>query len=212
MLSSTVYRDLTLTIQQFHLIRTRLEEGAPPSEIDLLVEAAQDRVRRLAETIDATESESVRQTLRHLLWIGYWHRRGRPDNYASDIEDISVRDLPGVIDHVVAFESGLLSPGLVDAVARSWEDRNYVNVVRDAFVYLEQALRGAGKVPSTDSVTAVPLINRLLNPGSDDKIELPGEARSGGEVEGVHQLFAGAFLVFRNPAAHRPIDYGLGDC
>lgn len=170
MLSSTVYRDLTLTIQQFHLIRTRLEEGAPPSEIDLLVEAAQDRVRRLAETIDATESESVRQTLRHLLWIGYWHRRGRPDNYASDIEDISVRDLPGVIDHVVAFESGLLSPGLVDAVARSWEDRNYVNVVRDAFVYLEQALRGAGKVPSTDSVTAVPLINRLLNPGSDDKI------------------------------------------
>lgn len=210
MISSTVYRDLTLIIQQFHLIQTRLADGASPSEIDLLVEAARDRVRRLAEAIDATKSKSVTQMLRHLAFIGYWHREGRPDSYAADIEDINVRDLPGIIDEVIQWETGLLSTGLVEAVAHSWDDRNYVNVVRDAFVYLEQALRGAGKVPSTDSVTAVPLVNRLLSPGSPNRIELPGEARSGGELEGVHQLFAGAFQVFRNPAAHRPIDHGLG--
>ena len=92
-------------------------------------------------------------------------------------------------------------------MSRSWNDRNYVNVVRDAFVFLEQALRGAGKVPAADSVTAVPLVNRLLSSGSADRIDLPGEARSGGELEGIHQLFLGAFQVFRNPAAHRFIDY-----
>jgi hypothetical protein len=197
-------------MQQFHLIRTRLEEGAPPSEIDLLLEAARDRLRRLAETIDATKSKSVTQMLKHLAFIGYYHRREQPDSYAPDIEDINVRDLPGIIEEVAKWETRLLSPGLVEAVAHSWEDRNYVNVVRDAFVYLEQALRGAGKVPSTDSVTAGPLVNRLLSPGSPSRIQLPGDSRSGGELQGVHQLFAGAFQVFRNPAAHRPVEYELG--
>lgn len=68
------------------------------------------------------------------------------------------------LERLISVEHRRQGIGLVDAVARSWEDRNYVNVVRDAFVYLEQALRGAGKVPSTDSVSAVPLINRLAQP------------------------------------------------
>lgn len=210
MLSATIYRDLTLTIQHFHLIRTRLEENAPPSEIDLLVEAAKDRVRRLAESINASDSTSVRQLLRHLSAIAFFHSRGQPERYAVDIEDISLRDLPGLVNEVARFEAGLLSSGLVEAVGRSWEDRNYVNVVRDAFVYLEQALRGAGRVSNTDSTTAVSLINRLLKPDSPAKIQLPGEARSGGELEGVHQLFSGAFQVFRNPAAHRPVEFEVG--
>jgi hypothetical protein len=59
MLSSTVYRDLTYVIRHIHLVQSRLDEDASPSEIDLIVEAARDRVRRLAETIDATDSKSV---------------------------------------------------------------------------------------------------------------------------------------------------------
>jgi hypothetical protein len=210
MLSATVYRDLTITIQNFDLIQRRLREGAPPSEIDLLVEAAQDRVRRLAESVNASGSRSVGQLLRHLSAIAFFHSRGEPERYAVDIEDINVRDLPGVVDEVARFEAGLLSSGLVEAVSRSGNDRNYVNVVRDAFVYLEQALRGAGRVSTTDSTPAVPLINRLLKPDSPGKIPLPGEARSGSELEGVHLLFSGAFQVFRNPASHRPVEFDVG--
>lgn len=55
MLSPTVYRDLTLSIRHVHLIQTRLEETASPSAVGLLVDAARDRVRRLAETTDATD-------------------------------------------------------------------------------------------------------------------------------------------------------------
>lgn len=97
----------------------------------------------------------------------------------------------------------MISPGLADAVSRSWGDGNYVNVVRDAFVYLEQALRGVGRIPASDGATAANLVKRLLNPSSRERLDLPGEDQSGGEFEGIAQLFLGAFLVFRNPAAHR---------
>lgn len=207
MLSSLVYRDLSFVIRYVHLIQSRAAGGAASSEVDLLIEAASDRVRRIGETIGAVDSEPFGQLLRHLYWIGYWHSRDQPTNYQGDLVDINERDLPGVIDAVAHWESGLLSPGLAEAVARSWMDRNFVNVVRDAFVYLEQVLRGLGGISASEGITAVPLVKRLLNPSSEERLRLPGEERTGGEMDGILQLFLGAFLVFRNPASHRFIEH-----
>ena len=206
-LSSLVHKDLSFVIRYVHLIQSRAAEGAAASEVNLLIEAASERVRRIGETIGAVETEPFGQLLRHLYWIGYWHGRGQPASYQSDLIDINERDLPGVIDAVSHWEARLLSPGLAEAVARSWVDRNFVNVVRDAFVYLEQSLRRLGRVPSSEGITAVPLVQRLLNPTSEERLVLPGEERTGGEMDGILQLFLGAFLVFRNPASHRFIEH-----
>ncbi len=211
MLSRAVYSDLTLLVRYISLIRERLDAGAESSEIDLLIEATRATLRRLGAAIDFPRAPSLGQLDRHLYFLGFFHRRGQPDRYAADIEDITQRDLPGVIDLVKHWEDGLLAPGLVQAVRDSWRSENYVNVVRDAFVYLEQALRSAGSVSPAQGMTAEQLVNRLLRPDSPERIELAGATalspHTHGELQGAMYLFKGAFLLFRNAAAHRFLEY-----
>ena len=53
------------------------------------------------------------------------------------------------------------------------------------------------------------LVTRVLSPSSNSVVTLPADGFMGhltrGELEGVYNFVKGAFLLFRNAAAHRPI-------
>ena len=211
MLIRAVYRDLTDIVRFVALIRQRLDEGADTPELDLLARSCSGKVRHVAVAIGEDDAEHVTKLQRHLHWLVHYHGRGEPEGYLPDVADITQRDLPGVIELVEQWERGLLAAGLVDAVSASWDDHNYVNAVRDGFVYLEETLREVGGVPPDEGLSGDQLINRLLAPTSAERIDLSGsgvhDPRTKGEQQGVFHLFKGAFLLFRNPAAHRFIDY-----
>jgi hypothetical protein len=211
MLTAAVHREMARLVRWIHFIRTRLEEGAESPEIRLLVEAAQQSVSQLASNIRQPEADAVERLKRHLHFIAYYHDRGEHNSYQPDLDDIAQRDLPGVVELVEKWEGSLLSPGLLEAVATSWEAHQYANAVRDAFIYLEQTLRNSGGVPPQEGISGDRLVTRLLGPDSPERLSLshaePYSPETRGEAQGALHLFRGAFLLFRNAAAHRFIDY-----
>lgn len=209
-LTTAVYQDLGRVMRLVDHIFRRIEDGAEAPEIELLREAATADLNRLARAIGAEESEAVEKLSRHLYWIEYWLKKGRPENFGGDIRDITQWDLPGVIIEVARWEQGLMVPGLVEAVRASWEQGNYSNAVRDSFVFLEEALRRVGGVDPEQGMSGARLVTSLMAVDSPNRIDmtqsqLAPETR--GEQEGAMSFFKGAILLFRNPAVHRTIDY-----
>ena len=210
MLSTALYGDLGRLIRILSLLSRRVEEGAQTPEVELHVDTAVQTLGRVASKIRRPDATPVQQLKRHLHWIVYYHSRDQHDRYQGDIEDITQRDLPGVIDLVNQWEGELLFPGLIDAVSESWAQGNYANAARDAFIYLEDALRSTGNVSRAEGLSADQLVNRLLRPDSPDRVDLAGSPqapRTEGEQQGAMLFLKGAFLLFRNAVSHRFVPY-----
>jgi hypothetical protein len=57
------------------------------------------------------------------------YRDDQPSGYAPDVEDLRMRDLPGVIAAIETWVKELLAPALIAAVERSWNPRQYDKAV-----------------------------------------------------------------------------------
>ena len=95
-----------------------------------------------------------------------------------------------------------LSHDLSQRVLDRYEAGFYEDAVLNAFKTVEQKLRTALEEPHEDVMN---LIKKGFHPSSRTlKNEDPEVWQS--ELEGVHLLFKGAFMAFRNPASHRFVD------
>lgn len=214
MLSLSVYRQLSELISQVHQLIESVHSEAASSEVDLRADAAGRTLEDLRQMIGAEPPRPFTRSpfgalSQHLYWLCRYYREGKPDRYAPDIRDIRDRDLPGVIRAVEMWGSDFLDPRLAAAISASWEAQRYASAVRDAFICLENILRDLGEVEPSRGDSGDRLVTSVLGPTSDARIELPADTFMGqftrGEVTGVYHLVRGAFLLFRNAAAHRPI-------
>jgi len=210
-LSLAVHRQLLSLTKQISALFERVSAEAPTDEITLRVADVRETLDDL-QTITGIGPTGPFNTLaRHLHWLLRRHGEGKPDLYAPDISDIQERDLPGVVASVEAWGRQLLDPGLVAAIAASWEAQHYGSAVRDAFIYLEDVLRELGGVDPDSGLSGDQLVTRLLEPSRDTSLTLPEHGFLGhltrGELQGAYHYFKGAFLLFRNATAHRPIPY-----
>jgi Protein of unknown function (Hypoth_ymh) len=210
-LSISVYRQLSSLVSQVHVLFARVEAGAPVDEVALRVAAIRQVLDDLQENTGAGPTGPFDSLARHLHWFQRYHRDQKPERYAPDIADIRERDLPGVIEAVESWGRQLLDAGLVEAIGASWETQHFGSAIRDAFIYLEDALRQVGNVDPELGLSGDRLVTRVLNPSSSAAITLPADGfmgrLTGGELEGVYSYVKGAFLLFRNATAHRPIPY-----
>src|SRR5437867_1233295 len=117
MLVATVYREMAELFRLVTRTFRRLDEGADHAEIEMLTRSCMESVQRLARAINQAQDVHVGKLQRHLGALAFFHAREQPERYQADIEDITQRDLPGVIDLVEQWERDLLSPGLVQAVS-----------------------------------------------------------------------------------------------
>lgn len=216
MLSATVYRQLSELISQVHQVLDGVNAGAENDEIDLRADAAARTADELKKMISYKAAVPFRgepfgQLARHLGWLCRYYREEKPDRYASDIRDIRDRDLPGIMTLVERWASSFLDPNLEAAVTESWQAQRYTSVVQDAFIYLERVLRELGGVDPSQGLSGDRLIAKVLGPNGSAREDLASDTfmgqLTGGEIEGLHQLVRGAFLLLRNSAAHRQINY-----
>lgn len=210
-LSITVHRQLSDLVTQVNALLDRVQTDVASDEIELRVTGIKRVLDDLQETTGIGPTGSFNTLTRHLHWMQRYHREGKPDRYASDVADIRERDLPGVILAVEEWGQQLLNPGLMQAITASWSAQHYGSAVRDAFIYLEDVLREAGNVDPSKGLSGDRLVTALLGPSSSNALTLPQDGFMGhltrGELEGVYSYFKGAFLLFRNATAHRPIPY-----
>jgi len=210
-LSITIYWQLSNLVSQVHVLLARIEADAPADEVALRVEAIRAVLNDLQDNVSAGPTGAFNSLARHLYWLERYHREQKPDRYAPDIADIRERDLPGVIAAVESWGRQFLAAGLVKAISASWEARHFGSAVRDAFIYLEDVLREVGNVDPSTGLSGDRLVTRVLGPSSSSAITLPNDGFMGhltrGELEGVYNYIKGAFLLFRNATAHRPIPY-----
>lgn len=198
----------------YELIR-RVQLKVSPEEVHLRVEAARQTLDELGETIGAGASGAFGTLGRHLYFLDYWYQRDKPESYASDLVDMTERDLPGVAAAVSVWARGGLSEGLAHAIDTSWNSRHYAGAVRDAFIHLESVMREVGGVDPSRGLSGERLIEELLGPNSSSPLSLPPDgpfgALTGGERAGAYHLLRGAFLLVRNATAHRPLEYTRQD-
>jgi len=210
-LSISIYRQLSSLVSQVHVLLARVEADAPVDEVALRVAAISQVLDDLQENVSVGPTGAFNSLARHLYWLQRYRREQKPERYAPDIVDIRERDLPGVIAAVESWGRQLLDAGLVGAITASWEAQHFGSAVRDAFIYLEDVLRELGNVDPATGLSGDRLVTRVLSPSSGSAITLPADGFMGhltrGEQEGVYHYVKGAFLLFRNATAHRPIPY-----
>lgn len=215
MLGITSYRQLATLLSNVYSVIERVQSGAPIEEIELRVASARSTLDELQAAIGAEPTQGFDALARHLHFLLYYHRQGDPTGYASDIEDIRERDLPAILKAVEGKSDTALDAGLAGAIGPSWEAQHYANAVRDAFIYLETALREAGHVAPHKGLSGVQLATAVLGPKSPTRITLSSATALGpltsGEAEGAYNLVKGAFQVYRNATAHRVTNYMSGD-
>ena len=95
-----------------------------------------------------------------------------------------------------------LDAELVQRCVPLFHSQSFDEAVARAFAVLEERMR---KVLRVRGGTGRDLADKAFRPEKGVLVERLG--LSAGEVEGIRQLFAGAFAAFRNAAAHRVPDY-----
>lgn len=91
---------------------------------------------------------------------------------------------------------------LLNEVLNPYMDGDYDNTIFKAFKLVEVKVRNKAGLPA--STVGVNLITDAFNPNSG-KLEHP-EAQTTSEKEGLHLLFRGAIMWFKNPSSHRYIN------
>ena len=211
MLDTAPHEELTSLIADVYSVLERVQAGASTEEIELRVAAAQATIDRLQEIVGAGPTGAFNDLSRHLHFIVHYHRKNQPDNYASDLVGIREKDLPGVIKLVRTWGAPAYDPVLLAAVRVSWEAQHYASAVRDAFIILEMRLRDLVDADPSVAASGVRLVTAVLGPTSPTRVALPADTfmgtLTGPEADGAYALVKGAFQLFRNATAHRPIVY-----
>jgi Protein of unknown function (Hypoth_ymh) len=206
MLSFEVHRELAELTSAVHRVTNAAIERAPSDEIELRVDAALSSAGRL-EAMIGGQFYGLR---RHLGWLRKRHREGRPNLADSDVADLREHDLAEAIDAVEKWSHALLDPALVACVEGSWRAQQYDAAVREAFVFLEQRMRGVAAVSPAEGVVGRRLVTRLL-PGSGPSDRWSPDGFMGhlsdGEQGGARELLNGSLALFRNATAHRTTAY-----
>lgn len=179
MLSLNLHSQLAKLVGQVNALLDAAPSGAPSAEIVLRVEATLTTLDGLRSSIDADWTGPFGMARRHLGWLGRRHREGKPELAETDVLDLRDRDLPAVIREVGSWSLKLLDEGLVNAIRDSWDSKQYVSAVRDAFVYLETSLRMIGQVDPTKGLSGERLVNSLLAPGAPGQIPLRSDGLLG---------------------------------
>lgn len=210
MLSGEVYRLLSALVADVNSAIDRVQANAAIEEVELRVATARNGLELLRTTIGAPSGGSFEDASRHLRFLAFYHAKGHPDGYASDVANLRDRDLPGVIQAAEEWTATVLDPGLVDAIRGAWDGKQYDSAVRDAFVYLEAVLRLTGDINPSAGLSGVRLADAAFGPKSavaaQESYGFLGAATDG-EREGGLELMRGAFRLFRNASAHRRIPY-----
>jgi uncharacterized protein (TIGR02391 family) len=216
MLSASVYRQLSKLISQVHQVLDGVKAGVASDEIDLRSEAASETADELRKMISQEPADPFKRTpfsqlTQHFYWLRRYYREEKPDSYASDICDLRDRDLPGIMRLVERWASGFIDPNLEAAITESWDAQRYASAVRDAFIYLERVLRELGGVDPSQGLAGGRLVAKVIGPDGSARTGLSSDTfmgqLTGGELEGLYQLTKGAFLLLRNSAAHREVNY-----
>ncbi len=103
-------------------------------------------------------------------------------------------------------DARLLPPGTLDAtlaakVRPPFLRGDYDSAVFEAFKEVEIRVRGLSGMSKDD--IGVPLMRKAFKPGQGPLID---RDQTGGEQQGVMDLFAGAIGSFKNPSSHRDVD------
>jgi uncharacterized protein (TIGR02391 family) len=210
MLSASAQRQLAELMSEVYQLLESVQSEASKPEVSLRAAATQRKLDDVHATVGSGPSRAFASLARHLHWLERFYLEDRPDRYASDVRDIRSSDLPGVIKAVEDWNSGPLEAGLFAAVNESWEAQHFAGAVRDAFIHLEIVLRELGQVDPTRGLSGDRLVTTVLDPSSSSHIELRDDTFLGpttrGEATGFYHLVKGAVLLFRNAAAHRPVE------
>lgn len=208
-LSVSAQRQLAELMSEVYRLLESVQSEEPKSEVSLRTAATLRKLDAVGAKVGREPGRAFASLARHLYWLERFYLEDRPDRYASDVRDIRSSDLPGVIKAVEESNSGPLDEGLFAAVNESWEAHRFAGAVRDAFIYLEAVIREMGEVDPARGLSGDKLVTTVLDP-SNSHTEVRGDTFLGpltrGEATGFYYLVRGAFLLFRNSAAHRPIE------
>jgi uncharacterized protein (TIGR02391 family) len=208
MLSASAQHQLAELMSEVYQLLESVQAEASKSEVSLRVATARRKLDDVGAKVGREPGRAFVSLARHLYWLERFYLEDRPDRYASDVRDIRSSDLPGVIKAVEDWNSGPLDEGLFAAVNESWEAQRFAGAVRDAFIYLEAVIREMGAVDPARGLSGDRLVTTVLDPSSHPEVRedtfLGPLTR--GEATGFYYLVRGAFLLFRNSAAHRPIE------
>ena len=216
MLSTSVYRQLSKLISQVHQVLDGVNAEVESDELELRADAAERTAGELKKLISHKAAgpfreDSFSKLARHLGWLCRYYREEKPDRYAGDIRDIRDTDLPGVMALVERWSSDFLDPDLEVAIAESWNAHRYKSAMQDAFIYFERVLRERGGIDPSQGLSGDRLVTKVLGPNGSARVNTSSDTfmgqLTGGEVEGFYQLTRGAFLLLRNGAAHREMNY-----
>ncbi|MCA1667370.1 MAG: TIGR02391 family protein, partial [Thermomicrobia bacterium] len=93
-------------------------------------------------------------------------------------------------------------PSLERIVKKGSPDWNFDDRIREAYILLENRLREVAGLPSHEYGAG--LVDAAFSP---NKGVLQPVSPVGAENAGLHELFHGAFLYYRNPSAHRTVNH-----
>ena len=209
MSSSTVYGQLADLYSCTFAVLERVRSRASSEEVKRAVKDARRSLERLDDLVQPVALKSDLD--RHLHFIAYFYARDEHQKYEADLVDIPTRDIPAIAERVEQWQRRQFDPELLQAIDGSWRSGNFRAVVRDAFVHLERRLRRMGGVPDTSGLSGDRLVNQVLGLSSPSRTGLPSGHSlapiTRGEEEGAFHLLKGNLLLWRNPSAHKPIEY-----
>jgi hypothetical protein len=215
MLTPSAHRQLAELVAGVYQLLDDVHAQADKAVVTQHVAETRRQLDDLAEAVKPTSGRSFASLDRHLYWLQRFYLEEKPDRYAADIRDIRSSDLPGVIKAIEAQHSGPLHDDLLTAIGSAWDARQYAGAIRDAFIYLENAIRDVGRVDPSRGLSGERLVATVLDPSKDTHVNLTQDtflgSLTGGEVVGFFYLIRGAFLLFRNSTAHRSIDVTAGE-
>jgi len=206
-LSLEVHRELAALVGAINRVIAAATERVPIEELELRIAAARTSERKL----EAMTGSTFGLMGRHLGFLERNHRRGHPESSDGDIADLRDRDLPAAVEAVTKWTERLLDPGLVAAIARTWEAQDYDGVVRDAFNELEARMKPLATTNAGEQLFGRRLVNRLFDPAQLPAMMLGEQGFMGqlapNQLAAAREFVGGAFGLFRNTTAHRAMPY-----
>ena len=182
-------------------VRERFDAGAEAAEILRDVELLEAAYQALEDVLPAGVERG--NLARHIHFLGYYLKQDQPEHCRDDIRDVCRVDLPrlerAIQDH--AGDDDQHDAEFVERIGPLLRDQHLDSAVRRAFVLLKERLvRKFGLAPELDGAN-------LVNAVFGDRGVLAGQIPDP-ERQGMRDLLAGLYGVFRNRYGHRDVEPG----